>query len=105
METDILNSVIQAERQIQERLDEEKKKSRLRIERARSETDHEIAREEERLKQMSKKTATDAKAEIEKRSAEIIRHAEDRAQASFRIADETLRAVVEGHISHILPEE
>ena len=29
METDILNSVIQAERQIQERLDEEKKKSRL----------------------------------------------------------------------------
>ena len=105
METDILNSVIQAERQIQERLDEEKKKSRLSIDRARSEADHAIAREEEQLKQMSITTAADAKADIEKRSAEIIRHAESRVAASSRIADEMLRTVVERHISRILPEE
>ena len=105
METDILNSVIEAERQIQERLDEEKKKSRLRIEGARSEADDEIARQEKQLKQVSKKTAADAKAEIQKRSAEIIRHAESRAEANSCISDEALRAVVERHISRILPEE
>ncbi len=105
MEPDILNSVIEAEQQIQERLNEEKKAAGLRIEQARSEADHEVAREEERLKQAAEKTVADAKAGTDEHVADIISRAENAAAAGSHIPDDTLHAVAEKHLGRILPGE
>ncbi|HAK59325.1 MAG TPA: hypothetical protein DCO77_02935 [Nitrospiraceae bacterium] len=105
MEPDILNSVIEAEQQIQERLEKEKNAADLRIEQARSEADQEIAGEEERLKQEAERVGADAKAGTDEQVADIIRSAENAAAARSRIPEETLHAVVERHLAGILPKE
>lgn len=105
MEKDILSRVIEVEREIQEKLREEKSKAMAWLEEVKKEAEEEIAREEERLKEYYEKTAADADAYAGKQAAELLRDSALEAERLAGISDETLTGMVLKYIPGILPAD
>jgi vacuolar-type H+-ATPase subunit H len=102
--SDILSTVIEVEREIQERLDGEKKNSREWLERAKAETELTITREQERLAKVNEESISRAKEEAERRVAELLAKAELDADRISGITDELLRSVAERCLPRVLPK-
>ena len=103
METDILNAVIQAEREIQQKLEGEQKKAREWLQSVRTETDQALLAEEARLKALLEEAVTDAKAQAERRAEELVASAVRTAKALGAMSEEALRGLVERALIRILP--
>jgi len=103
MEKDILSKVIEVEREIQERLREEKSKSLEWVERAKKEVEEELAREEEGLKEYCRKTVDDTGAAAEKEAAELLRGSACQAGRLAAISDDVLTGMVLRYIQGIVP--
>jgi vacuolar-type H+-ATPase subunit H len=102
--SDILSTVIEVEREIQERLDGEKKNSREWLERVKAETELTITREQERLAKAGEESLARAKEEAERRVEELLAKAELDADRISRITDELLRAVAGRYLPRVIPE-
>lgn len=103
MENDILSKVIEVEKSIQERLNEEKEKSLEWIEAVRQEAREEIAREEKKVKESCAVDAEKSYADAEKKAAEIIEEALRNAGKLEALPDDILTEIVRRHMVTILP--
>jgi vacuolar-type H+-ATPase subunit H len=103
MEKNILSKVIEVEREIQERLREEKSKSLEWVERAKKEAEDELAKEEEGLKEYCRKTVDDTGAAAEKEAAELLRDSALHAEKLAAISDDVLTGIVLKYIQGIVP--
>ena len=105
MEKDILSRVIEVEKEIQEKLREEKGKSLEWLEGVKREAEEELAREEERLREYYQKTLDDTGAVAEKQAAELLRDSVLQAERLSGISDEILGRILLKYLPRILPEE
>jgi vacuolar-type H+-ATPase subunit H len=105
MENDILSKVIEVEREIQEKLREERIKSLEWLEKGKRQAEEEIAREEERLGDSYRKVLDDTVAEAEKHAAEIVQESTLKAEGLSRVSAEALADILLKYIPRILPED
>lgn len=103
MEKDILSKVIEVEKEIQERLREEKNKAHEWLEGVRKEIERDVSLQEEQLRDSYIKGKEDAKAEAEREAARIVEDAAALAERYRRISDEALEKIVMRHVLKILP--
>ncbi|MCL5023384.1 MAG: hypothetical protein M1497_08480 [Nitrospirae bacterium] len=104
-ERDILSRIIAFEKEVQERLRQEKSESLERLEEVRKATEEKIAREEELLKKTYGQKAEGIKDGPERKAAAIIRQSEAWAEGLGAISEETLMRIVMKHVARILPGE
>lgn len=100
---DVLSTVIEVEREIQQRLDEEKKKSRERIEHATAEAERELAVEARRLTEAADASLSNARSTSDQEAAAVAEAARREAERIDRISDDTLRNAVRRYLARILP--
>lgn len=103
MEKDILTKVIEVEKEIQDTLDGEKRRSEEWVEKVRMEIEEEVIKEDEDLKKSFKETEGIAIAEIKNKSSEILEGATRQAEGLSKISDEDLNEIIKRHIMRILP--
>jgi ElaB/YqjD/DUF883 family membrane-anchored ribosome-binding protein len=104
MKTDILSTIIEVERNIHERIEAEKKKSRDRVEQIKAETARLTAQEADRLRGNSEKAVAKAKADAQVKAAEQLRQAALRSEQFVHVGDELVKKIVARYIVKILPE-
>jgi vacuolar-type H+-ATPase subunit H len=103
MQKDILSEVIEAEKEIQQRLEVEKAKSRDWLENVKKESEEKLVREEKNIKESLNKSIEVAKKEAELKATEIVNQTEARAERLAKVNDQTLVDVVGKQIARILP--
>ena len=103
MDDDILSRVVEVEREVQQRLDVEKKMSLDWIEKVKKEAEERVVAEEKKLKEEMGQDLQEAKLEAEKGAAAIIEDAYDEAARLRDIGDEILKKTIRKHLSTILP--
>ncbi|MCL4457020.1 MAG: hypothetical protein M1147_07915 [Nitrospirae bacterium] len=103
MERDVLNEVIDVERDIRERLLAEKKKAGEWVDEVKKKAEKEILLEEERIKKLFEQAIKDARLNAEKKAHEIIADANEKAERLAAISDEFLIKTIRKHIIRILP--
>lgn len=104
MAPDILSTVIEVERELQRRFDEEKKLCRERIEKAAAEAERELAVEERRLADAEEASLSSARSAAEQEAAGIREAAKRRAATIDGIPEDILRRAVRKYLVRILPE-
>ena len=103
MEDDILGKVVEVEKEIQKRIETEKKKYREWIENVRKDTDIKLADTEAELTESLEKAVKDARTNAGSRASELLRDAEALAKKFQGLSDEDLRPIIIKHITSILP--
>lgn len=103
MEKDILTKVIEVEKEIQDTLDGEKRRSEEWVEKVRMEIEEEVIKEDEDLKKSFKETEGIVMAEIKNKSSEILEGASRQAERLSKISDEDLNEIIKRYIMSILP--
>jgi vacuolar-type H+-ATPase subunit H len=103
MERDVLSRVLEAEKEIQERLREEKSRSLEWTERAKKEAEEELAREEERARENCRKDLEAARLAAENEAAELVRASLIQSEGLDAVGDELLTAIVTTYIREIVP--
>ncbi len=105
MEEDVLSAVMEVEREIQDRLEAEKRKSREWLERVRAEAGRALAGSEERFKKSSEEAVADAVTDAESRAADLLSRATREAELLVDLSDEAMRKIMERYLPRILPGE
>lgn len=105
MDEDVLSTVMEVEREIQERLEAEKKKSREWLEQVRAEAGRAYAASEERFKKASEKAVADALADAESRAADLLSRATLEAERLVHLGGESIRKIMARYLPRILPGE
>lgn len=103
MDTSVLGAVIEAEQEIQARIEAERKKAREWIEGVKAEAAQSAAEEAGRLRRGSAATLAAAKAGAEDRAAELLRRTERRAEELAALGDARLQQIMAQQIRNILP--
>ncbi len=104
MEKDALGEVIEAEKRISERLEEEKRKAGQYLEEVKEETAREGAERERKLADSLEEAVREAEAEAGERAEEIRRRAKEYGRKLGALEDASLKRHVLGRIAAILPE-
>lgn len=105
MEHDILSRVLEVEKEIQEKLREEKARSLERIEKLRREAEEEIAREEERIKGWCREALGEARLAAEREAAELVRNSALQSGRLAALGDEVLSGIVLNYVRRIVSAE
>ena len=103
MENDLLDKIIAAEKEIKECLDDEKAKAREWLENVRKEAEEDFSREKARTTESFSETVETAKKEAEHKAALSLRAAEEQAERTEKVDDDTLRRAIMRHLHRILP--
>lgn len=103
MENDILHDLIKVEAEIQDNLENEKRKSCEWLETVRKEAEQNVLREEELLKEGAARSLENAGAEAYMKAAEIRERALSRAAALKSLDTGSVRDIIMKHIVRILP--
>ena len=103
MEKDILTKIIEAERDIQERLIAEERSAGTMLCDLRQNLEEEARREEERLAAARREAESAARAEVQARAAALVQRATARAEQLAGLDDRTLEGCIMGHLVRILP--
>ena len=103
MGSEILNSVLKTEQELQALLDETKNKARARVEEVRRDTERELAAEEERLRCHAEHAAAEHREASDSRAAGLVEEAAHHAAELRGISDDELREMVRRHLPKILP--
>lgn len=103
MGSDILREIVAVEKEIQQNLDAERKRIREWLDKVKREAEEEVAREEERFRESCATALEEAKAEAERKAAEIVKEASARADIFKGLDGEHLRKNVIKHMVGILP--
>jgi vacuolar-type H+-ATPase subunit H len=105
MEKHILSSVIIVEKEIRERLQAEKKKSREWLEKEKENAEKKMASAERELKKALDAAMKNAKLNAAKQASEIINSANAHVRMLQEMGDETLREIIVRHFAMIIPVE
>lgn len=105
MEEDVLSGIIGIEKEIGERVQSEKARSREWLEKVREETARELESVENGLEVSFKDELERARRDADERASEIVREAVARAEYLQGMSDGELRAIIMRHIGRILPGE
>ncbi len=103
MDTSVLGAVIEAEQEIQARIEAGRKTTREWIEGVKSEAAQSVAEEAERLRRESAATMVTAKAGAQARAAELLRRTEHQAEKLAALSDTRLQQIMAQQIRHVLP--
>ena len=103
MEDDILHKLIEVEKEVQQRLDVEKEKSREWFEKVREDAEKEIIVLEDRLAESLEKEINNIKLNSEKKASEVLENARARSELLGRYDDDGLKKIILKHITGILP--
>jgi hypothetical protein len=103
MERDIISKVVGVEKEIQDRLDLEKRRADEWLKKVKEEAEEEIRGEGKTLKESFTKAKKDEIAATRRKAAEILNDAAIEAERLSKISDETLKDIIIRHISRILP--
>ncbi len=103
MEKDILSKVIEVEREIQEKLREEKSRTLEWIEEVREDAEKQFAKEEERLREHFQKAVDDTGASAGREAAELLKDSALQAERLAGLGDDVLTGIVRKYIRGIVP--
>ena len=103
MEKDVLARIIEAERQIQECLNDQRAKAREWIENLRKEAEEDFAQEQIGMKESFGEAARTAQRLAETKAATIIKAAEEKAARVGELDDAALKRAVMARIRRIVP--
>ena len=104
MEKDTLSEVIEEEKRIRGRLEEERRKAGERIREVKEQAEREVEDAERRLEESLGRNVSDAEAGARERAESVRRESVERDRRLRALDDETLKGVVARHIASILPE-
>lgn len=99
-----MSRVISVEKEIQVCLEAERRKTRAWLEEVRKEAEEEFIKKEERIREASRKSAEQAKAEAISKARNIMKDAEEEAARLLDLSDETLRGIIMLRLYMVLPE-
>lgn len=105
MEDDVLDKVMEAEREIAGRLEEEKRRVARWLDEVRAETDERVEAEQRRLREESDRAAGEALSRAREDAGRRKAEASERAERLGNLSDERLREVVMGRLAAILPDK
>lgn len=97
-----MGKVVEVEKEIQKKLEVEKKKSKEWIDKIKADSEKEISKVEFELEESLKRAVQDARSNADKEAAAILEHAHERSGKIRKITDESLRKTVMKHIQYIL---
>lgn len=103
MERGLLGKVVEAERQIQERIDSEKKRWEEELQKVRREAEEKIRQEEASLSEQCEKSVREAEKSAEERASAILDAAAVKAAKLKDLNDEVLKQIVMKYIHRLLP--
>jgi vacuolar-type H+-ATPase subunit H len=103
MEKEALETLIEVEKEIHERIELEKRKAMEMVKTVRNQTLESLVKEEEELKASAGKAVADAAENAEKEAFEIVQHAHAEADRLRNISDDLLQSAVRKVIGKILP--
>lgn len=105
MDEDALSRIIEAEKEIQKRLEDETRMAAERLKKLKRETGDRVMAEEARLKEAAEETVLKARSEAEAEALAIAGRAAKEAERLGRIKGNELRGMVRRRIAMILPDE
>lgn len=105
MERDLLSKVLEAEREIQAKIESEKKRLEEKIEKARKEAEERVLQEEAVLREQLEKSVRKAEEIAKEKAANILEAAGRRAEYLRSLSDEALQRIVMKYIDSILPRD
>jgi len=105
MERDLLNKVLVTEREIQAKIESEKKRCVEKIEKARKEAQKRVHQEEAMLRVQLEKSVCKAEGIAEKKAADILEAAVRRAENLRSLPDAALQKIVMKYLDRILPRD
>jgi len=103
MDDDILSQVVEVEKEVQQRIEIEKKMSQEWLENAKSEAEEKVLIEEKELKKNVTDSISIARLNAEKKAEAIIRDANIEAERLEGLDDDILKNIIIKHIIKILP--
>lgn len=104
-EKDILSTIVALEREIEERLVAEERRSGQFLCELKQQIDHESVREEERLKAALQQTVAAAEEEARERAADIVHGAAARAGRLTALDEGELERFIMRHLVRLVPGE
>jgi vacuolar-type H+-ATPase subunit H len=102
MERGLLNKVVEAEREIQAKIESEKKRCDEQLERARLKADERVRQEEAFLLEQCAGSVREAEENARKKAADIVENAARRAEKLKGLSDEALQKVAMKFIGIIM---
>lgn len=103
MDDDILNKVVLVEKEVQQRLEIEKKMSREWLKNVKKEAEEQVIAEEKELKESVSEAVKKEKLVAEKKAGEMISEAKAEAKRLEGISDDILKRIILKQIIRILP--
>ena len=103
MDDDILGKVVEVEKEVQQRLEIEKKMSQEWLKKVKKDAEEKVVAEEAEIKEAFNVALKNAKLNAEKRVAAIIKDANEEAERLKGLGDEILKKAILKHITVILP--
>jgi vacuolar-type H+-ATPase subunit H len=103
VDTSVLGAVIEAEQEIQARIEAERKKASERIDGVKAEAAQSAAEEAERLRGDFAATMATAKAGAQARASKLLRRTERLAEELAALSDARLQQIMAQQIRNILP--
>jgi predicted AAA+ superfamily ATPase len=103
MDDDVLGKVVEVEKEVQQRLEIEKKMSREWLENVKKDAEEKIIAEEKELKGAASDAVRKEKIIAEKKAAEIVNKAKAEGKILEEIKDDILKTIIRNHIVRILP--
>ena len=103
MDNNLLNEVVQAEKEIQKDLDLEKAKAREWLEHAIKESEAEFAREKQRSTDQLHRSMEEARRKAGLKASEVKEQASVNARRLENVSNEVLSQILEKHIGRVLP--
>lgn len=103
MEEDALSRIIKTEKEIRERLEDEKSRAAELIKKVKRETGDKVIDEETRLKETAEDAILEARSAVEADALEIAGKAAKEAERLGEIKGDELKGIIRRHIAMILP--
>lgn len=103
MERDLLSKILDTEREIQTKIESEKKRYAEAILKAKKEAEEKIVQEEAELREQLEKSVCKAEKIAEEKAVDILEAAARRADNLRSLPDEALQRIVMKYIDSILP--
>jgi vacuolar-type H+-ATPase subunit H len=105
MERDLLSKILDTEREIQAKIESEKKRRVETIEKARKEADERVMQEEAALREQFETSVRETEKVAEEKAGVILEAAARRATNLRGLSDEVLQKIVMKYIDSILPRD
>jgi Skp family chaperone for outer membrane proteins len=103
MDKDVLATVIETEKEIEERLEREKEKAAQWLENVGKEIEAETAAEVRKMEDSQHAAVAAAREAAEKRASLMLREVQEQSRRLSRISDETLKRIIGDHLDRIRP--